>query len=234
MNTNHNDGGRSGSGIIAKLNMNKYPAKLILHMPDDIVDFDELEYDADAAQEGYDFILVFIWNLEQFSQHLQSVMEKQLLNDNGYVYFAYPKKNNPKYKEYIDRDSFFQQIPVDEDGYVRNSRLKFSKMVSLDEVFTVIGLKSQAKKATKTSESKSSQRVDDYIAHIADIRHELKHASDLLDFYNKLPSGYQKDWARYIYSAKRSETREKRILEMKEILAEGYKSIDLYRRRNQQ
>ena len=121
MNTKHNDGGRSGSGIIAKLNMNKYPAKLILHMPDDIVDF----------------------------------------------------------------------------------------------------------------ESKSSQRVDDYIAHIADIRHELKHALDLLDFYNKLPSGYQKDWARYIYSAKRSETREKRILEMKEILAEGYKSIDLYRRRNQ-
>jgi hypothetical protein len=51
----------------------------------------------------YDLIFIFILNLEEFSKQLQTVIEKQLLEDNGYLYFAYPKKNNPKYKEYIDQ-----------------------------------------------------------------------------------------------------------------------------------
>ncbi|MNI76225.1 hypothetical protein D3C73_1324410 [compost metagenome] len=54
---------------------------------------------------------------------------------------------------------------------------------------------------------------------------------DVLERYRQLAPGYQKDWARYVYSAKRNETQEKRLLEMKAILAEGYKSIDLYRSR---
>ncbi|MDT3427063.1 hypothetical protein J2Z22_002597 [Paenibacillus forsythiae] len=126
---------------------------------------------------------------------MQYVIERQALNDDGYLYFAYPKKNNPKYKEYIDRDSFMAHIPVDEEGYVQSSRLKFSRMVSLDEVFTVVGLKSQAPKK-KAASARSSQCVDDYIGSISDIR-------------------------RYLES------------HMKDILAQGYKSVDLYRRRGQ-
>ncbi|MGG3640071.1 YdeI/OmpD-associated family protein [Bacillus gobiensis] len=48
--------------------------------------------------------------------------------------------------------------------------------------------------------------------------------------YNELTFGYQKDWARYVYSTKRKEAQEKRLLEMETIVGEGYKSIDLYRR----
>ena len=217
--------------VVEKLNLYKYPRKLILHKPEDVDDFNGLEYDSAIKTENYDLIFSFVFSLEEFSQQLQSIVEKQLLEKNGYLFFAYPKKNNPKYTEYIDRDSFFQVLPVDEDGYVFGSDLKFSRMVSMNDVFTVVGLKSAPKKATKTASSKSSQRVDDYIVHVDDLRQYLSKNENLLESYNQLSFGYQKDWARYVYSAKRIETQEKRLLEMETVLGEGYKTMDLYRRK---
>ncbi|MNE22162.1 hypothetical protein D3C76_323710 [compost metagenome] len=220
------------NGVIVKLNLLKYPSKLILNKPENMDEFNELDFDTDFIGEKYDLIFIFVFNLEEFNHYLQLIIEKQAINDNGYVFFAYPKKNNPRYKEYIERDSLFSNIPVDEDGYAYNSSLKFSRMVSLDEVFTVVGLKSQVKKSKQAASTKSSQRVDDYIVKIPDIKGYLESTPSLLERYNDLTPGYQKDWARYVYSAKRSETQEKRLLEMKDILAEGYKSIELYRNRD--
>lgn len=221
----------SPKSIIEKLNLNKYPTKLILQVPENMDDFSELEYDSSSKPGKYDLIFIFIFSLEEFTKHLQSVIEKQLLEDNGYLYFAYPKKNNKLYKEYIDRDSFMAALPVDEEGYVSESNVKFSRMVSLNDVFTVVGLKSVPRKSKKTASSKNSQCVDDYIIHVDDIKNYLNKNEELLKTYNELTFGYQKDWARYVYSAKRKETQEKRLLEMETILGEGYKSMDLYRRK---
>lgn len=221
----------SPKSIVEKLNLNKYPTKLILQVPENMEDFSELEYDSSSKQAKYDLIFIFIFSLEEFTKHLQSVIEKQLLEDNGYLYFAYPKKNNKLYKEYIDRDSFMAALPVDEEGYVSESNVKFSRMVSLNDVFTVVGLKSVPRKSKKTASSKNSQCVDDYIIHVDDIKNYLNKNEELLKTYNELTFGYQKDWARYVYSAKRKETQEKRLLEMETILGEGYKSMDLYRRK---
>lgn len=223
----------STKSIVTKLNLNKYPTKLVLNKPDDIDEFDELEHDSDFRQQKYDLIFIFVFNLEEMSRYLQMIIDQQAINENGYIYFAYPKKNNRKYKEYIERDSIFPHLSVDEDGYALNSQIKFSRMVSLDDVFTVVGLKSEAKKVRKSDSTKSSQCVDDYIENIVDIQKYLESDTAILEQYNNLTPGYQKDWARYVYSAKRTETQEKRLLEMKDILAEGYKSIDLYRRRGQ-
>ncbi|MEH7076165.1 YdeI/OmpD-associated family protein [Neobacillus drentensis] len=217
--------------IVEKLNLHKYPRKLILQKPKDVDYFNGLEYDSTIKNENYDLVFNFVFSLEEFSQQLQSVIEKQLLTKNGYIFFAYPKKNNPRYKEFIDRDSFFKVLPVDEDGYALGSDLKFSRMVSMDNVFTVVGLKSAPKKVQKTASSKASQSVDDYIVHVEDIKQYLFKNKVILDSYNQLSFGYQKDWARYVYSAKRKETQEKRLLEMETVLGEGYKTMDLYRRK---
>ncbi|NKI21410.1 YdeI/OmpD-associated family protein [Paenibacillus dendritiformis] len=214
--------------IIEKLNLRKYPAKLILGKPDDIADFDGLEYDTSAVKEKYSLIFTFIFHLEEFVNQLNQVIERQLLEEGGYLFFAYPKKNNPKYAEYIERDSFFAEVPMDEDGYVGGSPIKFARMVSLNDVFTVIGLKSQAKKAA--SSTKPSQCVDDYLDRVKDIKAYLQHDEEIGERYNQLTPGYQKDWARYVYSAKKKETQDKRLAEMKTVLAEGYKTMDLYRR----
>ncbi|PKR85342.1 YdeI/OmpD-associated family protein [Heyndrickxia camelliae] len=215
--------------VIEKLNLTKYPTKLILNKPEDIKDFNELEYDTMMKQEQYDLVFQFIFTIEEFLQNLQFITEKQIVKNNGYLFFAYPKKNNPQYKEYIDRDRFLQEINLDEDGYVPGGNLKFSRMVSLNDVFTVVGLKSAPRK-TKKLTSANSQCVDDYIANVEDIRQYLQSKEEILNAYNQLTPGYQKDWARYVYSAKRKETQEKRLLEMEKVLGEGYKTMDLYRR----
>lgn len=221
------------NNVVAKLNLNKYASKLILNQPEDIEDFKDLQYDTEMTKEKYDLIFVFIFNMGQFKEYLDLVIQKKAIQENGYLFFAYPKKNNRKYKEYIDRDSFFQQNLVDAEGYVSDSTLKFSRMVSMDDVFTVIGLKSQSPKKGKSPGTKSSQRVNDYVDHIPSLREYLGSRKELLDKYDNLAVGYQKDWARYVYSAKRSETQEKRLLQMCDILAQGYKSIDLYRARRE-
>jgi uncharacterized protein YdeI (YjbR/CyaY-like superfamily) len=50
--------------------------------------------------------------------------------------------------------------------------------------------------------------VEEYIRYIDDIKQYLSRNEELLATYNHLTIGYQKDWARYVYSAKRQETQE--------------------------
>lgn len=53
---------------------------------------------------------------------------------------------------------------------------------------------------------KNSPCVDDYIQNIDDIKEYLSRNEELLVTDNQLTFGYQKDWARYVNSAKRQET----------------------------
>ncbi|KPB04063.1 YdeI/OmpD-associated family protein [Bacillus sp. CHD6a] len=216
--------------IIDKLNLQKYENRLFLNMPKDVAaEFKGLEFDTAIEKDKYDLIFLFMFSMDDFHNYVQTVKEKQLLSHNGYMYVAYPKKGNKVYPEYIERDSFYADLNLDEEKYLPNSTLKFSRMVSLNEIFTVVGLKSTPKKATKQMSAKS-QCVDDYIVHIEDIKSFLKNNDAVLAKYNDLTYGYQKDWARYVYSAKRAETQEKRLHEMVAIIDEGHKSMDLYRR----
>jgi hypothetical protein len=212
--------------IIEKLNLQKFSSRAILNIPDGIEDFKELSFDTSIKEEQYDLLFVFIFNLEEFHKFLQEAVNKKMIKDNGYLYFAYPKKNNPVYDEYIERDSIYTEEHYNQDGFVHGSNLKFSRMVSLNEVFTVVGMKAQPE---KKSSAKKSQCVDDYIENIEDLKQYLNDNQEVLNIYNELTFGYQKDWARYVFSAKRKETREKRLKQMETVLAEGYKSMDLYR-----
>ena len=221
----------STKSIIEKLNFKKYPTKLVMNIPEGYKDFEDIQYDASIEKEKYDLIFCFIFGIEQFREYVELIINKQLLEDNGYVFFAYPKKNNQKYEQYIDRDDIYSPKHLDENGFLHGSNIKFSRMVSLDDVFTVVGLKAESKKKKKTTSTPASQCVDDYIKHVDDIKQYLKSASNVLTIYNELTYGYQKDWARYVYSAKRKETQEKRLEQMKEVLVEGFKSMDLYRRK---
>ena len=51
-----------------------------------------------------------------------------------------------------------------------------------------------------------------------------------LAFYDGLTPGYQKDWARYIYSAKKEETQKVRLAEMRDLTRQGFKTKELYRK----
>ncbi|WP_125547734.1 YdeI/OmpD-associated family protein [Levilactobacillus lindianensis] len=50
----------------------------------------------------------------------------------------------------------------------------------------------------------------------------------LVSFFNDLTTGYQREWARFIFGVKAPATKDRHIAEMRKILAAGYKSKRAY------
>ncbi|MFF2446570.1 YdeI/OmpD-associated family protein [Neobacillus sp. NPDC058068] len=217
--------------IVEKLNLQKYKKVAVLNLPDGANYLAELaDYDTELADSKYDLIFAFVLDMESLKELVNKVIQKDYLNKNGYLYLAYPKKGNKVYSTFIHRDDLLDGLGADGGSYLGSSNIKFARMVGLDTVFTIVGLKEDSRGKNQVS-TKASQCVDDYIAMIPDVEKDLQDTPDSLAFYQSLTPGYQKDWARYVYSAKQEATKEKRREEMKLILGEGYKSRDLYSRR---
>lgn len=213
--------------ITAKLKLENQKDILVINKPSDIKDFETLSYDDEEKKKKYNVIINFIFSVDEFIRELKNVINKDLLYPEGYLYFIYPKKGNRKYDKYIGRDDFFGPAGMNNNGYALNSKLKFNKMLAFDDNFTLIGLKSIEKE--KKSTNTLSQRVNDYIDKIPDLKEYFAGNAELLNSFTHLTPGYQRSWARYIYSTKSEETINKRYRNMEKILKEGYKSIDLYR-----
>ncbi|ACT04690.1 YdeI/OmpD-associated family protein [Paenibacillus sp. JDR-2] len=220
--------------IVEKLNLHKYKKAAILHQPegnDALAGLEQYETELQAGSR-YDLIFAFVLDMPSLQKLMSEIIEKNYLEESGYLYAAYPKKGNKAYPTYIHRDSLFEGLGAsEEDGYIGNSEIKFARMVGLDDVFTVVGFKSEARKKGASSSKKPSQSVTDYEALVSQVEEELRENPETLAFFRSLTPGYRKDWARYVFSAVQEETRAKRKAEMRVVLGEGYKSIDLYRRR---
>ncbi|SFD50820.1 Bacteriocin-protection, YdeI or OmpD-Associated [Bacillus sp. 491mf] len=213
--------------IIDKLKLTKFQNMAVINQPSDYSIFTEQKT---TLSKEHDAIFIFVETLDEMVMHTQTILnDEQLLLEKGYIFFAYPKKGNKRYETYIHRDEMFPAMNVGEDGYVGNSDIKFARMVSVDDVFTVVGLKREKKKAKKTAAS--SQCVADYENNVKDVEALLADYPNELKFYQSLTPGYQKDWARHIFSAKQQQTRDKRQQQMVDILSQGYKTIDLFRRK---
>ncbi|WP_436376063.1 YdeI/OmpD-associated family protein [Cytobacillus sp. BC1816] len=212
--------------IIDKLKLSKYNNMAVLNQPSDYDIFNGFKTELSG---GHDAIFIFVELVDEMVKHTQRVIKEELLLEKGYLFFAYPKKGNKRYDTYVHRDDIFPAMKVGEDGYVENSDVKFSRMVSVDDVFTVVGLKREKKKEKKPSAP--SQCVADYKDNVSDIEKILAEYPNELKFYLELTPGYQKDWARYIFSVKQQKTREKREAQMVDILSQGYKSVDLFRQK---
>ncbi|KAB2331266.1 YdeI/OmpD-associated family protein [Bacillus mesophilum] len=210
--------------IIDKLNLTKYNNLAVQSQPEDYDLFNGYKTELSG---DHDAIFIFIENINQMVEHTKRIIQEEQLVEKGYLFFAYPKKGNKRFDTHIHRDEIFPAMKVDEDGYVDGSDIKFARMVSMDDVFTVIGLKREKKKAKKSSAS--SQCVADYEDQIPDVEKLLTDHPEELDFYQSLTPGYKRDWARYIFSAKQQKTRDSRQAQMVEILSKGFKTVDLYR-----
>lgn len=210
--------------IINKLNLGKYSNMAVLNQPSD---YDLFNGYKTTLSVEHDAIFIFVQSIDEMVNHTQRIIKEQQLLEKGYLFFAYPKKGNKRYESFVHRDEIFPAMKVGEDGYVENSDVKFSRMVSMDDVFTVVGLKREKKKTQKSTAA--SQCVADYEDHVKDVEKVLVNYPEQLKFYQELTPGYQRDWARYIFSAKQQKTREKRQEQMVDILSQGYKSFDLFR-----
>ena len=208
------------------MGIQKFKERLLLGLPEEVTDFFDGDFDLKPGEKSYELIICFVFTLEEMKERVADIMAGGLLADRGYLYFAYPKKGNKAYEAYIERDSIFPALKVDEaDGFIEGTPFKFSKMVSLNDVFTIVGVKRFDKKPGRGS---ISSRVEDYVDKIPLLREAL--GSEALTIYDRLTPGYQRDWARYVYRVKSDDKRREHLEDMEHILKEGYKSKDLYRR----
>lgn len=213
-----------------KLMLEKFSHILILDMPESVTEFNGLAYDT-KAQGSYDLVIRFVFSLEEMEQTIQAAARDGLVRENGYLYLPYPKKGNKAYPTYIHRDDLIARFDLAEgDGYMGDSTLKFTKMVAFNDTFTLVGLRNLKKSAK--APTGPSYSVEDYVDQIPTLRQALAHRPEILARFDALAKGYQKDWARHVYSARQEETREKRLLETADLLEAGYKSKALSRQKH--
>lgn len=217
-----------GKSIVEKLNLMRYSTKAIVNRPTKEYLSEIKEAQKQFPTEPVDLLFIFVETMAEFENIVSQVIEYHLLNKNGVLFVAYPKKGNKMYSTFVHRDEIFPTLQVDEqDGYISNSTLKFNRMVSLDETFTVTGMKNVERKVKGKTVNNAS--VDDYIQFIPAVESFVENHKEAKMVFDQLTLGYKKGWARYIYSAKHTVTQEKRKNEMIEILEKGFKSKELYR-----
>ena len=213
--------------LVEKLNLNKFEQKLLWNCPDltalsDLTDFILID-----EAVSYDLVVTFVKSADEFVQTFSKYRNK--IKNNGLYVVAYPKKGNKKFNTYIHRDELFGLLKADPDtGIVADSTFKFNRMVGLDETYTVVAVKNMGKSPQKKN-STTSQRVEDYKTRVSELCPLLTDSSALI-FFEKLSPGYQRDWARYLFSAKTEATQEKRKTEFRSAMAAGIKTADLYKK----
>lgn len=214
--------------IVEKLKLMNYPNKAIINRPNKTYLAELTDAQIGVPSRSVDLLFVFVETMPEFKDIVTTVIEKQLLNLNGALFVAYPKKGNKVYPTFVHRDEIFPALQVDEqNGYVGSSTLKFNRMVRLDAIFTVVGMKNVDRQSK--SRVVSNSRVDDYVQFIPKVEKIIESNKEANALFKKLSPGYKKEWARYIYSAKQVATQEKRKKEMIDILGKGFKSKELYR-----
>ncbi|RLU53090.1 hypothetical protein DIY06_01435 [Streptococcus iniae] len=211
--------------LFKKLKMAKFQDITLMKLAREKSVFDHFPQNAFPA----DLIVGYVYHLEEMKELIFRVFNEKLLKPNGHLYLMYPKTKNKLGYEAIGRDSIFPFLKVDQDnGYVEGTTIKFNRMNALDDNYTLLGLK-YTKEVEERSASKSSQKVADYVEKINDVKAYLTTHPKEKVFFEQLTPGYQRGWARYIYSAKTKATQEKRQTEMLDILKAGFKSRELYR-----
>lgn len=213
------------SEIVKKLRLDKFPKIVLIDCPTDkYIEFTDVK--VSEIQPKNELIFAFVTSKQAFVSFIQTAIQDDLLDDEGILYIAYPKKGNSVHPEFVHRDEIFGLLNVDDDGYVGTSTYKFNRMVGFDDVFTVLGIKKTKRSQTTM---KTSRPAGDSVENIDALRRLISNETNFLEKFDALTPGYKRDWARYVISTTSETTRAKHVSEMKEALGEGYKSITLYR-----
>lgn len=208
------------TGIGKKLRLQKEQLLTILNRPSEDY-FSEFQVLTKFPRQESEVLILFVYSLEELKDQVDQVIQKKAVKEEGRLFLAYPKKGNVHYDTYIHRDEIFPALQVDEEGFIAGTDYKFNQMVKLDDTFTIVGIK---RTTIKKKNSKKSQSVQDYISDIPKIREYLEKEKQALLFFESLTPGYQRNWARYIYSAKQEATQEKRKEEVLELLKQKKKA----------
>lgn len=166
--------------------------------------------DLKNSRDKYDAVFVHVYSVGEMKAQAFYWDVSQELSQEAYLYYLYPKLTNKQGLAGIHRDSIFPSLEVDETtGQVKGTKFYFSRMISLNDTFTIVGMKrlEGAKRKKKNQET-----VLNYEEAIFEIVTQL---GELGPVFTALSPSQQRQWAQQIYSAKRPETVQKRYAKLK-------------------
>ncbi|MFD1484603.1 YdeI/OmpD-associated family protein [Lacticaseibacillus baoqingensis] len=177
-----------------------------------------------------DLRVVLALDLPAMQTAIQAIAQDHLLAALGVVDVLYPKRASQRYVG-VRRDDIFPYLHVDEaTGEVGHTGLKFSRMRSFNDDFTLLDLRWLAH--APRSQTTSSQRVGDYAEFLPQLQARLAHhAPQQAIAFAALPAGMQREWARYVYSPKRLATQNMHFEQMVLVLTSGARTLAEYKTR---
>lgn len=168
-------------------------------------------------------LIAFAYTLEEMSQILSLAYPTPAIQA---LYLVYPKRGNKLGLPFVGRDDIFPTLNVNIDtGVATGTNLRFNMMVSLDDNFTIVGMRQEELSAKVKTERQCS---NDFAQEITKIEAML--SSDERMGFALLAPGYQREWTTYILSAKGEATRIKRLEQLSEALRLGCKTINQLRK----
>ena len=216
------------STLLKKLRLKETDTFLVIAPPAITSYFEEVKPDHTIKSNcSYHAVFITVETLSELYNKTHEMINRQLIALNGRLLIAYPKKGNKLNKPFLHRDDLFPTLAVDKEGFIQGTNFKFNQMVSLDENYTVVGIKQVNKESRQKNTIKPSQCIADYEHRVPDVIQLLTHETNALDFYQQLTPGYQKGWARYIFSAKQAATQSKRLNDTIDYLNKGIKAKHL-------
>ena len=162
-------------------------------------DYVTAEMDTQPTEGLYSFGLLFATSVD----HLRTKRDAM-------IWVAYPKKSSKLFKD-LNRDKGWENFNLKD----------LSESLQLHWML-IVSLRFRPQSDVKRKTSVNSQVAPDNYVITEEIRETFERESVLLMFVN-LPTGYQKQYLEWLLSAKRQETRDKRLVEAVYKLRAGFR-----------
>lgn len=171
----------------------------------------------EANNKQYRFVQLFAKNQQELTSWGDRAI--QSLEDDGVLWICYPKKTSPLY-ENLSRDEGWDAVT--------SLGMEGVSLISVDDTWSAMRFrpKNAASKERKRQAPESSKEgfESKELVMPEELKVIFKDEPEAAIFFDQLAASYKRSYLEWITSAKREETKHKRILEMVEKLKMGYKN----------
>ena len=94
--------------IVEKLNLLKYSKKAIINRPNESYLSEITDAQTEFPKEAVDLLFIFVKDMTEFKQLVDKVIENQVLNKEGVLFVAYPKREIRPIRLMFTEMKFFQ------------------------------------------------------------------------------------------------------------------------------
>ncbi|MFX3674898.1 MAG: YdeI/OmpD-associated family protein [Paenisporosarcina sp.] len=168
--------------------------------------------DITPNEPPYQFGILFAKSINHLNEHAHTMISA--CSNEALLWMAYPKKSS---EMYIDLNRDFGWNVLQEKGY------EGIASIALDADWSAMRFRPQNLVKRKASKSMGNSDVDKKEYVMTDSIRDVLKRENVYETYEKLTLGYQNQYLEWLLSAKRQETREKRLIEAVEKLRAGFR-----------